>query len=540
LTQSKSVEKARSHGFFVYVRGRLVNGDDEYFGIDSNKLWHGAFNRFRLEINIDRLDAELRSHRESVRQTVTLTAAQKLLRGIFNVARTALADRDKEELRGAQAANRAADSPESLAREPLRTLIHQALDGKATPKLIRYPRHLTPEQRQGLLNVTDHRSQSSDGLITSVILTTELSQYERMVSLDVETGVLAINSLHPFVAHFVDDYADQKRNLPLELFAVSEVLLEARMYAIGLGAAQVDDVLAPRDELLRHLAKSKGKRNAFSISQDLINAATDKDKLESELVEAFSSMGYDAIPLGGPGKPDGLADAHLGATADGKRTAYKLSLEAKSKKAPDTKVAAKTVGVSTLARHRKEYECDHSVVVGPDFPTGSDETALVEEIKNDREETGKTITLIRVVDLARLVRLVPAKRVGLDRLRHLFETCVTPQESKAWIDEVEKGAPVAVPYREVLETIAAEQRDVQTIAVEFASLHTRMRLEKKPDMTRADLIELCKALAQMAPEFVAVTATTVETRTRPDKIMDAISAMIARYPDSERAGISVS
>lgn len=540
LTQGKSVENARSHGFFVYVRGRLINGDDEYFSIDSNKLWHGAFNRFRLEINIDRLDEELRSHRESVRQTVTLTAAQKLLTGIFNIARTTMAERDKEAQRGAKAANRAADSPESLAREPLKALIHKALDGKAAPKLIRYRRNLTREEQEGLLRVTDHRAEAAEGLIQSVVLTSELSQYDRMVSLDVESAVLAINSLHPFVAHFVDDYADQKTNLPLELFAVSEVLLEARMYATGLGTAQVDDVLDQRDELLRHLAKSKGKRNAFSIAQDLVNAATDKDKLESELIEAFSSMGYDALPLGGSGRPDGLAEAHLSATAEGRKTAYKLSLEAKSKKAPGTKVAAKTVGVSTLARHRKDYACDHCVVVGPDFPTGSDETAVVEEIKNDREQTGKTITLIRVTDLARLVRLVPAKRVGLDRLRNLFETCITPQESKAWINEIANSAAIVVPYREVLETIAAEQKDAQTNAVEFASLHTRMRIEKKaPDIARAELVELCRALSKMAPEFVAVTTSTVETRTRPDKIMDAISAMIARYPDEERAGIKV-
>jgi DNA invertase Pin-like site-specific DNA recombinase len=66
-----------------------------------------------------------------------------------------------------------------------------------------------------------------------------------------------------------------------------------------------------------------------------------------------------------------------------------------------------------------------------------------------------------------------------------------------------------------------------------------MRLEKKLDMSRSDLVELCKALSRKAPELVAVTSNTVETRTRPDKIMAAISAMIARYPDSERATISI-
>ena len=48
LTTGKSIEIGRSYGFFVYVRGRLINIEDEYFGIDSNLLRHGTFSRFRL------------------------------------------------------------------------------------------------------------------------------------------------------------------------------------------------------------------------------------------------------------------------------------------------------------------------------------------------------------------------------------------------------------------------------------------------------------------------------------------------------------
>ena len=62
ILAGKSDEIGRSYGFFVYILGRLINVDDGHFGIDPNELRHGTFGRFRLVINIDSLDAELRAN----------------------------------------------------------------------------------------------------------------------------------------------------------------------------------------------------------------------------------------------------------------------------------------------------------------------------------------------------------------------------------------------------------------------------------------------------------------------------------------------
>src|SRR5437660_1311224 len=69
----------RSHGFFVYVRERLINPDDSHFGISANSLRHGTFSRFRMIVHIDDLDKELRSSRESVRDTQMKINAQTFL-----------------------------------------------------------------------------------------------------------------------------------------------------------------------------------------------------------------------------------------------------------------------------------------------------------------------------------------------------------------------------------------------------------------------------------------------------------------------------
>jgi len=76
------------------------------------------------------------------------------------------------------------------------------------------------------------------------------------------------------------------------------------------------------------------------------------------------------------------AEARLAGDSHGKAHRYKVSLEAKSKEKEGTKVSAKTVGISTIARQRDDYECEHAIVVGPDFPTTNGEgSALVKEIK---------------------------------------------------------------------------------------------------------------------------------------------------------------
>ena len=85
LTGGKSSEVGRSHGFFVYVRERLINLDDEYFGIDSNLLRHGTFSRFRMVVQVDRLDDELRSSRETVREGPLLEVTRNVLNRCLQV-----------------------------------------------------------------------------------------------------------------------------------------------------------------------------------------------------------------------------------------------------------------------------------------------------------------------------------------------------------------------------------------------------------------------------------------------------------------------
>ena len=59
LTTGKSDQYGRSHGFFVRVRGRVINLEDELFGLEA--LNHAAWARFAMEIDADGLREHLLS-----------------------------------------------------------------------------------------------------------------------------------------------------------------------------------------------------------------------------------------------------------------------------------------------------------------------------------------------------------------------------------------------------------------------------------------------------------------------------------------------
>jgi hypothetical protein len=295
--------------------------------------------------------------------------------------------------------------------------------------------------------------------------------------------------------------------------------------------------MTARDQLLRYVAQESGRRTALTVANALRNARNDEDKLEIEVVEAFRSLGFDATRVGGKGKPDGVAKAHLSPDANGKPRRYATSLEAKSKKKDGTKLKTKTFGVSTIARQRDDWQCEHAIVVAPAFDhTAGKDGALAKEIKADRDSTSangkpRTITAIHVDDLARLVQLRPVKRLGLERIRQMLQTCSLPEQCKEWIDKVEKESVAKPPYEKIINAIHALQQDYDMAAVEYGALRVSLGKETPPYKvnTNDELIELCKAMAAMASYEITATDRTVELNQSPANVLAAIESATKDY-----------
>ncbi len=143
----------------------------------------------------------------------------------------------------------------AFTRLPLLGLIESALKGKCSPRYTNCPQGLDSKGKEELLEQLRIRAQSTEGFVKEVQLV-ELSQDQGIAMLDIQSGVLQIKMLHPFVAYFLDVYEDKQKSLPLELLAISEVLMEANLYGSGIDEGLVRDMMVQRDQLLRYLARS--------------------------------------------------------------------------------------------------------------------------------------------------------------------------------------------------------------------------------------------------------------------------------------------
>jgi Histidine kinase-, DNA gyrase B-, and HSP90-like ATPase len=534
LLTGKSDEIGRSTGFFVYALGRLINVLDGHFGISPDVLRHGTFGRFRLVAHIDSLDEELRSNREAISEGPLREIAQNVLIAIFNYVRSTIEKHERDEEPGARLGRKLAESPAGLSRRPIVELARAVLQDKAKSRSLIIPDLKTQQERSAFLDTLDERVSKGETFVTGLLIDYDGSPTDGIARYDTRTGNLRINALHPFVAAFYDDFTGKSAE-PLELFAMAEVLAESHFHSIGVKAEQADEFLTARDQLLRYFANESGRQSAFAVALSLKEARNNPDKLEDKLCAAFTTLGFEVAQLGGAGKPDGVATALLSADERGQPRRYAVSFDAKSKTKDKGKIAAGTVKISTIVRHRDKYKCQHALVVGRAFPEG----ALATEIDDDRTKSAatgeaKTVTLITIDDLAKLVQLRPLKQVGLQELRGLFQ-CRLPKDSATWVTALEKKTVSKPPYAKIVVTIEQLQRKRAMAQVKYAALANELSHLSPPVnyATDDELRDVCKAMAQMAPGAMYATFDAVELDSSAANVVAAIDAATKKWKDEQ-------
>ena len=281
LLTGKSDEIGRSHGFFVYVYGRLLNVDDGHFGISPDELRHGTFGRFRLVVHMDGLDEGLRSNREAVGEGPLLNTAQDVLRAVFNAVRSTIETHDSEEAPGAKLARVLAASPASLSRRPIVDLSRAVAAGKSKSRYLIVPEYDSNEELEAFFVDLEKRAADEvERFITGVNIDFEGSSRDGIARFDTQSGTLRLNGWHPFVATFHDEFTHKRLGQPLELLAMAEVLTEAHLHVIDVNAAKIESFLSARDQLLRNLTNESGRQSALSLANALSEARNSPDRLE--------------------------------------------------------------------------------------------------------------------------------------------------------------------------------------------------------------------------------------------------------------------
>jgi hypothetical protein len=493
LLRGKAAEMGRSHGFFIMVRRRLINHDDSLFGI--HQLSHATFNRLHAVVHSDGLDDHLVASREDV-GTDPKEALQHYLVSKFNEIRQWY---EKEHLERAARRDRAMydrlkDVPGPLAHFPLRHTVERYVhDRDIVPSSIRMP----PEEEEAVFTIEGFETEFLDPI-------------EPLAVFDASSGFVKLNANHPFYLNYGD-------SPDLEAFATSEVLLEAYLNETDLRQDEIRSILKKRDDLLRALVR-ESPYSVVVIAERIRDTVHQQKELEEACHSGLRALGFEVVPMGGSGEPEGLASAILGVkyedgTGDPSERTYRLTYDAKS--SVHAKVKSGNLNLASVKRHREKHGADYAVVIASDYQTSQGEESMA--IMEARQED---VCLIQASDFANLVELSGAKPLPLNKLEGLFKECRSPEESHEWVSKFRHEAPDRPNLGALLETIYTLQRDNPHDPPSFGAI--KFSDSRLKDVSERIIKEWIRALSRLVPDLIRIYADYVELNQTPDHITQQI------------------
>jgi hypothetical protein len=517
LQRGRSEDLGRSHGFFVRVRGRLINLDDEDFSVGP-ELRHGTLTRFRMEVNADDLDEQVASARESLKESPQLDELKNYLLAVFNRARAVSTDADGGDLISGLSKNgRLAQPSTALSQGPLRRMLQRAVSGE---RAIAETLGFDEGDVVGVQDVLD----AGGDVVESVLLESRESS-AAMATYDPARRAVVLNQEHPFVSNYIGGKTVAE---PLKLIGLSEILTKAYLLDENISPEVIERVMKRRDSFLRELTM-RFPRSAPVIASRLRDSANDENALEDAVGDALELLGFHVLRLGGAQHgTDGVGTARLGIRDSG-RASYAFTYDAKSTSsaarsalldATETapapgRIRADTARTSVLRVHRERAAGKHdlevspafTLLVAPDFQGATTDDGLINDVcQNDG------ITAIRVDDLARLVELFTLQGLNPADLRPLFDAR-TPEETRAWVDRQAEKVRVPRPPVSVLVEVLVEHSERKTpIVLDSLAAHL---VHKGHDLSTAEIDGLVRGLGALAPKSVYVDGKFIALNASP-------------------------
>ena len=444
LTEGKSDQYSRSHGFFVRVRGRVINLEDELFGLDA--LNHAAWSRFSMEVTADGLREHLLSSREGVRESDPITILRKYLHGVFNSCRRAYDDWAERERAGFDIESLLRDAPSLFVTEPIAAGVREVVSANEESYYLSVPDIDPGTDVDEWLNAFE--TAVAETPIARVSFEGS-GPYDRALRYEPATRTLVINSDHPFIDKLLSNGRDRGA---ATLFGSAEMLLDVLLQEQGVGVASRIDLLDERDRVLRLLAGDHPSTAAEVLR--LLEIANRNDKaLERAIGAAFQVLGFEYERRGGNAEgTDGVLYARLGrGTQD--LADYKVVYDAKQTNGPS--VPADKINLGSIEDFRKAEDAHFAFFLAKEYAAENNSTGKLNRLVADATAppNPQAVTLLRIADLRRLVELHYRQGVPLTRLRSLFETAHTVPQVTAWIDDLEdelKAREPQVPLQRLL------------------------------------------------------------------------------------------
>ena len=398
---STHADEGRSYGFFLMVRGRLVNPDDDKLFLHDPSF--GTFYRSQFIIRANGIDAELLADRESLRRDTAMTRELQVLQAaLYRAARVAINSKDEVKANTAKPESRLPVRSRELFRDPMAALFSRA------------------ETKPTSINLDE-----------PIIDRKALGESESLSQLESSTGHLQVNSAHPFYRVVESQAGGGKRGSAVmrafDLFAVAERLTEGFLYGRGLPEDQVLDILQWRDRLFRSLALAYGRNADDAILELRASSVEGKARFENAIAEMFRLMGFTATRDGASGEKDVIVVAPVG---PGHRV---FIVEAKGSAGPVDNVPA---AVASAASHRDKVNgAAHAIIVAREFSgfEKKDAPAILEECR-----AVKNVSVVTVETLVSLYESLLKYAYPLETIMDALFELESPAEKLARVEELEK------------------------------------------------------------------------------------------------------
>ncbi len=514
LVDGKSDNVGRSHGIFLYIRGRLINLDDPLLGMEA--FSHGAFNRTQIIINADELDENLTSTREAVKDSVPFTQLKEYIKKKFNnEVKKYYFDEENKTYSNKPVAARLAQTSYAASKGPVKIFIEKFYDEQISrPYIILKP---AISDKESLLKMYKGDLDDNEQVIENINY--EFRSIEEPVAkFNLVTRTLIINKSHPFVANYL---SGSSNIVSLEAMMINEALTEAYLYSRSIDDDVVYEIMNRRDWTFRQLALND-KMSVPAAAIMLKDSLNDSVGLEKAVAQVLSVMGFEVKEIGGPGKPDGKADAWLGTDTDGNVKNYSITYDAKS--TGKERIAASTAHMSGLRRHREDYNANFSLEVAVDYQGADDEeSAISKEARNEK------VTVMTGRDLVKLLLLMTPKQIGLDKLRKLFESCYAPLDVHKWIEDLEKQEIEKPPYEDLLDVIYDLQK-TDSEQPELSVVRYKLNERCSVNYSKEQVGKWITLLSNLVPGIVTIEGEYVNVQSSASVIKERVKKALSDIP----------
>ncbi len=418
LTTEKLDERGYvNHGFAIYAHSRLVNPEDELFGVSPRS--HAYWRRFLARVEIPDLDEILLVQRNAVSEnSPKAQIAREVMRTLFNFTRSLAQEREEAE-----------DFVPRSFGSKIRT---------GSPLL-------TPLAVEGL----GEGALPPGGVSEIDIDFVTLGEDGPAARYSPEDSKIQINEDHPIIAALDDlggERQKQLRHVIGEIIAGNK-LAEGYLLAKGVAPEIVREIEELIDAALRSAASYIRDPIEEHIEQIEDASYEGGTKFENAVVNAFRSMRLVARRIGGSDNPDGIVVIPIAGSEN-----LRVSIEAKGTKGIITHTE---LSQATVARQQKDWDCTSAVAIAREYQVdgkGGRDSALL------RETMGK-LPLLTVHAISRMLRLHQRRPFTYDKVAEILTTCKRPDELEAFIDEKWRELPDLGLMRLVLEV--AHEKSVE-------------------------------------------------------------------------------